>query len=77
MNIPKVDLVKVRDVRLSLHNAERKTKSLTPFTYSSALEGTATTRAKHLADIGKASHLRKSSDGYYSYTSIKQWFIDQ
>ncbi len=76
MNIPKVDLVKVRAAWLALHNSERKNTSLTPFTYSSALEWTATTWAKHLADIGKANHLRKSTDGYYSYTSIKQRFID-
>ena len=77
MNVSKVDLVKVRDVWLALHNAERKTKSLTPFTYSSVLEWTASTWAQHLADIGTTSHKRKSTDGYYSYNSIKSWFIDQ
>lgn len=38
MIIPKVDLAKVREVRLTLHNTERATKKLTPFTYSSVLE---------------------------------------
>lgn len=38
MHIPHVDLEKVRTVRLQLHNTERATKSLTPFTYSPALE---------------------------------------
>lgn len=38
MTIPKVDLAKVRQVRLTLHNTERATKKLTPFTYSSVLE---------------------------------------
>lgn len=77
MSIPKVDLVRVRDVWLSLHNAERTTKKLTPFTYNPSLEQTATTRANHLAQLGKATHQRKSTDGYYSYASIKQRFIDQ
>lgn len=36
--IPKVDFVKVRDVWLALHNAERVTKNLTPFIYNSVLE---------------------------------------
>lgn len=77
MNIPHVDLEKVRAFWLSLHNTERATTWLTPFTYSSALEWTASTWANHLADIRTASHKRNRSDGYYSYASIKKWFIDQ
>ncbi len=77
MDIPKVDLVRVREARLSLHNAERATKKLAPFTYNASLEKTATTRAKHLADIGKTTHKRKNTDGYYSYENIKQRFINQ
>lgn len=77
MSIPKVDLARVRDTWLSLHNTERATKKLTPFTYNPSLEQTATTRANHLAQLGKATHQRKSTDGYYSYASIKQRFIDQ
>ncbi|MEI6672751.1 MAG: hypothetical protein WCL02_05490 [bacterium] len=38
MTIPNVDLARVRDIRLSLHNTERQTQSLTPFTYNLALE---------------------------------------
>jgi len=53
MNIPKVDLEKVRETRLSLHNTERATKKLTPFTYNASLEKTATTWAKYLAHSGK------------------------
>lgn len=77
MIIPNVDLAKVRDVRLSLHNTERQTKSLTPFTYNPALEWTASTWAQHLATIRTTSHRRKSTDWYYSYESIKSWFVDQ
>jgi len=77
LSLPKINIAKVRDVRLSLHNTERETKSLDPFTYSSVLEWTASTWAQHLADIKKTSHKRKTTDGYYSYTNIKQRFIDQ
>ena len=77
MNILNVDLDRVRATWLSWHNTERQTKWLTPFTYSSALEGTASTRAQHLADIKTTTHRRKSTDGYYSYASIKSWFVDQ
>jgi len=76
MTIPKVDLAKVRNTWLALHNAERTTKWLTPFTYSTALEWTASTWAQHLADIWTTTHKRKSTDWYYSYTTIKSWFID-
>lgn len=79
MNIPKVDLARVRETRLSLHNAERATKKLTPFTYNASLEKTATTRAKYLANSGKIKwlHKRKSTDPTYSYDSVKQWFLNQ
>ena len=77
MSISNVDLVKVRNTWLALHNTERITKWLTPFVYSSVLEWTATTWAQHLADIHTTTHLRKSTDGYYSYASIKDWFVDQ
>lgn len=77
LSIPNVDLDKVRDVWLSLHNIERQNKSLTPFIYSFALEWTASTWAKHLAALGTTSHKRKSTDGYYSYESIKAWFGNQ
>lgn len=77
MTIPHVDIAKIREAWLALHNQERATKWLAPFTYSLALEWTATTWAQHLADIGRTTHLRKSGDGYYSYSSIKSWFIGQ
>ncbi len=77
MTIPNIDLSKVRTAWLALHNTERTTKKLTSFTYFSSLEWTATTWANHLATLGKATHLRKSTDVYYSYTSIKERFINQ
>lgn len=79
MTIPNVDMNRVRDVWLALHNAERATKWLTPFTYSPALEWTASTWANHLATLGKVTnlHQRNSNVPLYSYTIIKQWFMDQ
>jgi len=79
MNIPKVDLARVRTVWLSLHNTERKNTSLTPFIYSSALEWTATTWAKYLANLGKTTglHKRIGSNSTYSYPVMTQRFLDQ
>ncbi len=77
MNIPNVDLARVRAVWLALHNTERQTKSLIPFTYSSVLEWTASLWAQHLADLGIVTHNRKNTDWWYSYESIKSWFINQ
>lgn len=77
MLIPRVDIDRVRDVWLALHNTERDTLWLTPFTYSPLLEWTACTWAEHLADLGITTHKRKRTDGYYSYASIKAWFADQ
>jgi len=77
MTIPNVDLAKVREVWLALHNEERTSKWLTPFAYSLDLERTASTWANHLATLRTVTHRRKSTDDYYSYASIKAWFINQ
>ena len=77
LHIPNVDLAKVRNVWLALHNTERQTKSLIPFTYSTVLEWTASLWAQHLANIGIVTHNRKNTDWWYSYESIKSWFINQ
>ena len=77
IHIPNVDIAKVRAVRLALHNTERQTKSLIPFTYSTVLEWTASLWAQHLADLGIVTHNRKNTDWGYSYESIKSWFINQ
>ena len=75
--ISNVDSSKVRDAWLALHNTERQANSLTPFTYSTPLEWTASTWANHLADMGVVSHKRKNTDWYYSYASIKTRFSNQ
>lgn len=79
MNIPHVDLVRVRAAWLALHNAERKTKWLAPFTYTPALEWTATTWAKYLAAQGRNTwlHKRWKSWSIYSYSAIQQRFLNQ
>lgn len=76
MQIPKIDVAKVREVWLSLHNTERKNQWLTPFVYNSALEWTASNWANYLASRNGTTHKRKSTDGYYSYASIKTWFAN-
>lgn len=75
--IPNLDLAKVRNAWLALHNSERQAQWVSLFTYSPALEWTASTWARHLADIRTTTHKRKSTDGYYSYASIKARFSDQ
>ena len=79
MSIPKVDLARVRDTWLSLHNTERATKKLTPFTYNPSLEKTATTWATYLANSWKTKglHKRPNSNVFYSYSIIQQWFLNQ
>jgi len=82
-----VDIQKIRDYRLSLHNKERKIKWLSDLNYNSQLEQTAYTWAKNLWDNGQdrlrkatrkySTHWRKSGDGYYNYGSIKERFGDQ
>jgi hypothetical protein len=68
---------KVRSAWLQRHNQERALLWLAPLTYHLALESTATTWANYLASIKATVHKRTSSDWYYSYTSIKQRFLDQ
>jgi len=79
----KVDMAKVRTVRLSLHNTERlqsregKKIWLSAYTGSAKLDATAQKRADYLASKNKTTHARKSSDGYYNYNSIKARFSGQ
>jgi len=75
--IPNVDMEKVRSAWLQRHNQERYNLWLDPLAYHFALESTATTWANYLGSIRTAIHKRTSSDGYYSYASIKQRFLNQ
>lgn len=75
--IPNVDMEQVRSAWLQRHNQERYNLWLEPLAYHFALESTATTWANYLGSIRTAIHRRTSSDGYYSYSSIKQRFLNQ
>ena len=77
LTLPGVDMDKVRAYWLNLHNQERADQSLAPLNYVSELEQTATTRAQYLARLRKTTHKRLANDGYYSYVSIKSWFLNQ
>lgn len=77
LEIPNVDMEQVRSTWLERHNQERASLWLDPLAYHLALESTATTRAKYLGTLRTTTHKRTSSDGYYSYSSIKQWFLNQ
>lgn len=71
-----IDFDEVRKKWLSRHNQEREKLWLSPYTYHSDLEKSAVNRALYLAknSIKSWTHARKSTDGYYSYDSIKNWF---
>lgn len=73
----KVDMGKVRAERIKRHNAERTKLWLTAYTGSAKLDATAQKRADYLAKINKATHVRKPSDSYYNYKSIKARFTGQ
>ena len=75
--ITNINQQKVRDTRLQWHNDERNILGLADYSYDTQLEQTATTRAKYLSKLWSSTHKRKSTDGYYNYTSIKEWFWEQ
>lgn len=76
INIPNIDLQRVRDTVLWRHNSERNTLGLNAYAYHSDLEKSATTWAEVLKDEARTSntHSRKSWDGYYNYNSITNRF---
>ena len=76
ISLPGVDAQWIRDAVLERHNQLREEKWLTPYTYHSELERTASHRASNLARIQKATHTRVVGDGYYNYAKIQQWFSD-
>lgn len=76
-NTPNINIQKIRDTRLALHNQERKNVWANIYTYSTTLERTAFNRATYLNKIGKSTHQRTPQDGYYSYINIRKWFDDQ
>lgn len=76
-NISNVDWDTVRNTVLAWHNEVRAKKGLWNYVIEEKLNQTANMRASHLADINYATHKRLSSDGYYTYSSIQNWFNNQ
>jgi hypothetical protein len=82
-----VNIQKIRDYWLNIHNKERGLKWLDGYNYSPTLEQTAYNWANFLGDNfwtnlnsktrKYSSHRRKPWDGYYSTDSVKQRFEDQ
>lgn len=72
--IPKVDFAKVQQARLDRHNKERTSLGKTGYTINAKLNTTGKDWAEHLASLNYSTHKRKSTDGYYNYSSIKDWF---
>lgn len=75
--IPNVDMSEVRKAWLDWHNAARAAKWLPALQWDTALEGTAHNWSTYLASINASTHKRKSTDGYYNYNSIQEWFAEQ
>lgn len=73
-NITNINQQTIQDRRLTLHNQERINLWLAPYIINQNLNNTAQKRANHLAKVNYATHKRKSSDKYYNYNSIKEWF---
>ncbi|GHV25633.1 hypothetical protein FACS1894176_04600 [Bacteroidia bacterium] len=76
LDLPNVDVQKVRDTVLSWHNGERVSVGVAPYLYLSAFETTAQTWANNLKDnsITSNTHVRNAGDGYYNYDKITAWF---
>jgi len=75
--IPNVNMEKVKESWLERHNNVRLKKWLEEFSWNIKLEKTAYNRATHFVNIWNRTHKRKSSDGFYNYDSIKEWFANQ
>jgi len=75
-NFTNINEEKIRNSILSWHNNERRLLWLNDYTYNIDLEWTATLRANKIAQIHKTSYLhqRNSSDWYYNYNSMLNWF---
>jgi predicted flavoprotein YhiN len=50
---------------------------LVGYTGNELLNTSAQERAEYLKDLGTTTHKRESTDGYYNYRSIKDWFADE
>lgn len=76
IEIPFVNIDKVREAWLSWHNQERSNKWLDPLSYHSELERTATEWSQKLTQK-YTGHRRDGVAGYYNYNGIMKWFADR
>lgn len=74
--IGNVDWNEVGEKWLEWHNAERRKLWLDEYDLNESLNFSSLEWAKHLAELNYSTHKRKSSDGYYNYSSILSWFND-
>ena len=73
-----IDVDEVRKAVLKWHNDERRSFWLKEYKYNLDLEWTAITWTNNLANSWKTKnlHARKSSDGFYNYDSLLNWFAN-
>ncbi len=73
-----IDVNEVRKAVLWWHNAERRSLWLKEYKYNLDLEWTAIIWANNLASSWKTKnlHARKSTDGFYNYDSLLNWFAN-
>lgn len=73
-NLENVDFDKIKTTWLQRHNEVRGNLGLAKYRYHEKLGYSAFTWSKHLIGIGSFTHQRKSTDWFYNYESIKEWF---
>lgn len=69
-----VDWNQVQNTWLSWHNEERAKLWLKAYKLNESLNFSSLVWAQHLAELNHSTHARKTSDGYYNYDSILDWF---
>lgn len=62
---------------LTLHNNARKQESLKNYSYDSRLTNTAIEWSYNNYDKWKMDHKRRSTDGWYDYNTIENWFQER
>ncbi len=78
VQIPWVDMTRVRSTWLSWYNTGRSVKWLGAYTYDSRLDSTAHDWNMIFAGSrGTNFHERTPGDGYYNYSIIDKWFQDR
>lgn len=80
-NVDNVDMDEVLDTWIQWHNDKRTEMWLTPYWPEVELSRTSYVWAKHLSELGEATHSRKPSDASspwgYNFDSMQEWFTNQ